>query len=198
MIFTLLPFLKHHYPQYDVSKHFTQETIDRSEHLIFDETSMMVVDKESSSDVTDTELLGFEISLKPSTSSPPATQRPSEQHTNDGMPAEDDSISTLGAAPSMFEVPSVRNIATTPFSPNTNSSTSITSNSSTVTAESLQSLQSQLQDLNSRLDRQESDTQSKLDQIFQLMSQKPSSGGVDNSHAGHSGAGGGDTAGAQS
>ena len=54
-----------------------------------------------------------------------------------------------------------------------------------------------MQELNSLLDRQESNTQSRLDQLFHLMSQKPSSlGGANDSPAGPSNAGGGDAAGA--
>ena len=142
MIFTLLPFLQHHYPDIDFTKHFSSDTIDRCASLQFDPTKMMVVDKDCSTDAAEADLLGFEINL-PSNPSPSTTEiRPSERPINDGMPQDDDSISTLGAAPSMFEVPTIRNTARKAFSPATKSSASITSNTSGLTLESFTTLQS--------------------------------------------------------
>ena len=142
MIFTLLPFLQHHYPDIDFTKHFSSDTIDRCASLQFDPAKMMVVDKDCSTDAAEADLLGFEINL-PSNPSPSTTEiRPSEHPINDGMPQDDDSISTLGAAPSMFEVPTIHNTARKAFSPATKSSASITSNTSGVTLESFTTLQS--------------------------------------------------------
>ena len=195
MIFTLLPFLQHHYADIDFTKHFSSDTIDCCASLQFDPEKMMVVDKDYSTDAAEADLLGFEINL-PSNPSPSTTEiRPSEHPINDGMPQDDDSISTLGAAPSMFEVPTIRNTARKAFSPATKSSASITSNTSGVTFESFTTLQSQLADLNSRLDKQESDTQSKLDKIFQALSQHPSLGRANHSQEGHPNADGGNTVG---
>ena len=198
MIFTLLTFLRHYYPTVNVKQHFTEEAIDRNQNLYFDEEKQMVIDKDSQHDHTEDPelLLGFEIDVL---SDPNNTNQealcPSETEINDGMPQDDDSISTLGGAPSMFNVPSPRNLAKAAFPP-TPSSASVTSVTSGVTMESLNSLQFQLESLQTRLDRQEQDTQSKFDQLIQLMSRNPPQGRANHSCDGHNSADNGDAVGA--
>ena len=79
------------------------------------------------------------------------------------------------------------------------SSTSVTSNTSAVTIESITSLQSQLEILSTRLSKQEADNQARFDKIIELMSSKSvESESADNTHQGQSGAGRGNSAGAES
>ena len=110
------------------------------------------------------------------------------------MPTDEDSISTLGIAPSMLN-----SSAFTPVcprqSPRTTTSASTSSNTSTITMESITSLQSQLESLSSRLAKQESDVQSKFDTLIKLMPNKPNSGGANHSHDGQLNTGGGNSAG---
>ena len=200
MILSLPTFLKHHYPEVNITQHFSNDAIARNEGLAYNEELQMVVDTSSPTQVEEEEdhdhLKGFEVDVIIDMTSNDQITRPSEIPTNDGMPKDDDSISTLRIAPSMLN-----SSAFTPVcprrSPRTTTSASTSSNTSTITMESITSLQSQLESLSSRLAKQESDVQSKFDTIIKLMPNKPNSGGANHSHDGQSNTGGGNSAGDQ-
>ena len=200
MIFSLPTFLQHHYPDVNVTQHFTSEAIERNEGLKYDEVSQMVIDPSShnnNDNENDNNLKGFEVDLIIDITSDHNNLRPSEIPNNNGMPNDDDSVSTLGVplTPSMIRTTTS---PTTSFrrSPSSSSAESISSNTSTVTMESITSLQSQLETLSTRLMRQENDTQKKFDTLIGLMSSNQSNGRANHSHQGQDNTGGGDSAGA--
>ena len=147
------------------------DAIKRNTSLRYDEKQQMIVDSTglfSTYDEDEDEILkGFEIEVK----TPEKTVRPTEQTNKDGMPGDNDSVSTLGTkqtkAPSMTKQSPARSQQS-----KHSSSTSVTSNTSAVTIESITSLQSQLEVLSTRLSKQEADNQARFDKIIELMSSK--------------------------
>ena len=116
----------------------------------------------------------------------------------DGMPGDNDSVSTLGTkqtyAPSMTNQSPARSLQS-----KQSSTTNVLSNTSAVTMESITSLQSQLEILSTRLSKQEADNQARFDKIIKLMSSKSvETESADNPHQEQNGAGRGNSTGAGS
>ena len=198
MIYSLLTFLEHHYPKINIAQHFTSDAIKRNSSLIYDEQQQMIVDSTglfSTYDEEEDEILnGFEVEVKTTET----TTRPTEQTENDGMPGDNDSVSTLGTKqtniPSMTKQSPARSLQS-----KQSSNTSVLSNTSAVTMESITSLQSQLEILNTRLSKQEADNQARFDKIIKLMSSKSvETESADNPHQGQNGADRGNSVGAVS
>ena len=111
-----------------------------------------------------TDLLGFEINFD---AIEEEELRPKHMTDTNGMPQDDDSVSTLGApfSPSKSKR---GNTARTSLS-GTSDTISIGSSNSTITMESVVILQSQMEVLQSRLDNQEKATQAGFDKLASLL-----------------------------
>ena len=162
---TLLTFLQHHYPQVNVSQHFTSEAIERNKGYEYDENQGMVIDTTmDDTEAMDEELLGFEVHFD---TNDDEAHRPIQSNDTEGMPQDDDSVSTLGAPSPTKKSTSKTTITTAPTGISDNFS--ISSSNSTITMESVATLQSQMAFLQSRLDNQEKATQAGFDKLASLI-----------------------------
>ena len=96
MIRTLLPYLKDHYPQYQVEENFTEEAIERCEGMMVDPSTGCVKQlyDEDLNEEEEDEMLGFDLQID--TSKAIATLTRPEKNRAFPSPEDEDSVSTLG------------------------------------------------------------------------------------------------------
>ena len=95
---TLLPYLKHQYPEQPVEEYFTDEAISRCEGLVVDPITGRVKQlyEEELDEEEEDEMLGFDLQID--TSKAVATLTRPEKNRRVPGPEDEDSVSTLGGA----------------------------------------------------------------------------------------------------
>ncbi len=149
---TLLPILKHKYPEADLERYFTHETIDRCEGLVFDADKGAVIDNLVDNHLTfldEENLLGFSFDNDEEvehTNGPNDNVRPEP-----AIPLynDNDSVSTLAnPGRASFITPSMnRSVSVTQSENRSNGNTSITSSTSTMTMETLSTIDQRISSL---------------------------------------------------
>jgi hypothetical protein len=140
---TLLPLLKHKYPEAEVEKHFSQETIERSEGYKFDPIKGIVVDDfidDNLQFIDEDNLLGFAFDTAASEiANDPPIERPSVPQA---LYNDSDSVSTLAQPGRMsYTTPAMHNnVSFTQADPRSSDNTSVTSGTSTVTMGTINSI----------------------------------------------------------
>jgi hypothetical protein len=166
---TLLPLLKHHYPDSDLDKYFSHEAIDRCEGYKYDVTKGAVIDDlvdNHLSFIDDENLLGFSFTTDAATEGDVQTEavtRPSETVLYN----DSDSVSTLakpGAA--SFLTPSFNNnVSFSRSDTRSNDNTSITSNTSAITMETISTMEKSISALTTHVQKNDQ----KFDEIMSYL-----------------------------
>jgi hypothetical protein len=166
---TLLPLLKHHYPNADLAKYFSHEAIDRCEGYKYNVNKGAVVDDlvdTHLSFIDDENLLGFSFTTDAATDGDVQTEevtRPSETVLYN----DSDSVSTLakpGAA--SFLTPSFNNnVSFSRSDTRSNDSMSITSNTSAITMETISTMEKSISALTTHVQKNDQ----KFDEIMSYL-----------------------------
>jgi hypothetical protein len=172
---TLLPLLKHKYPDADLDRLFTSETEHRCEGLTFDESKGAVVDNLVNDHLTfldEENLLGFSFTINPDEPQTPHNEaRPSQEQP---LYNDSDSVSTLAKpGQASFITPSAaHNQSFSRIDTRSNDNTSVTSGTSTVTMETISTIENRLTTLTTHIQR----TDKKFDDIMNYLISSNSGG----------------------
>lgn len=168
MVRTLLPYLSHKYPLYDVEAYFTDDAIARCSSLEVDNKTGMVI-QAYDDDFNDEEedlIIGFDLTID--INKEKATLQRPDKDKQAPMPEDDDSVSTLGERRTTVTKSSHSSGTTSSFTPNPpprvhrrnqdgdSDDISIISGTSTVTMQTISMLDSKIENqtkaINKRLD----------------------------------------------
>jgi hypothetical protein len=148
---TLLPLLRHWFPEINVDKYFTQDTIERCEGYKFDPEKGVVVDTLVNDQLTfigDDNLLGFSFSMAQEEEQINSTRPDCPQALHN----DNNSVLTLAKPGTSVITPSMSTNVNIPrYDKRSNDNTSVTSGTSTVTMDTIHSIENRLSSLTTQL-----------------------------------------------
>jgi len=149
---TLLPLLKHYFPEVEVESNFTDDAIERCQYMQWSDEKQMILDGdmeiESANIEAKEELIGFEFSTRAKQD----LQRPTQQERTH-MPEDSDSVSTLRDNATLAQRTQTQP-STTRISQETDA-VSTTSESTMLTNESYEKINSRLTGLTAQMQAQQ-------------------------------------------
>jgi hypothetical protein len=139
---TLLPLLRHQYPDADLDRYFSHGAIDRCAGYKFDEAKGLVVDglvQDHLTFIDEENLLGFNLNIDEAETNQSQTEPGRPTTVDQTLYNDSDSVSTLAnPGTTSFITPTLtNNISFARNDSRSNDNTSVTSNTSTVTMETV-------------------------------------------------------------